>query len=451
MTAAGLALIAGGIATLIGFRHVLLGRSEPAPRGERRRGASPVTVPSQIRARRRRQALAALPAAPTRAAIEAPAPTGLSPSSPTSLPPFSSDLPSARADEPKHAADLPSFPVDEPKHAADLPSFPVDEPKRAAEAAVTRSGKAGRRSARARTFMSRAASKPGEAVAGEAPFLEAAATGTASSAEGAGDRPGGEPWGEERVRTRGRRQSRAKDIDGPTQSVKTRFAPRGIVDEPTGPVAAVPATSPDRKRPAREGDRIEGWVRPEYEDEASAAGDYWTPVPEQSYGWPTPVQRLPEAPPYPSSRFEPIEKPEPTSALRFGPVAEEIRPTLFGRIEAPSSSGPVDASRPDPVGAEAESAAGPEAPAQDGADSQPEPTGAVPAWPPAQPSGRIELPPSWSARKVQQRPVRRSAEPVSAEPENPPRTRPRPRPRPAAGAPAERSTVYRSRHAADPS
>ncbi|GAA3350233.1 hypothetical protein GCM10020358_75350 [Amorphoplanes nipponensis] len=56
----------------------------------------------------------------------------------------------------------------------------------------------------------------------------------------------------------------------------------------------------------RHGDRVEGWVRPQYRDESRAvSGEYWTPVPASSYdteyGWPTPVERLPEIPPYPPS------------------------------------------------------------------------------------------------------------------------------------------------------
>jgi hypothetical protein len=94
----------------------------------------------------------------------------------------------------------------------------------------------------------------------------------------------------------------------------------------------------------RYGDRVEGWVRPEYQDEPEpVAGEYWTPVPagsyETEYGWPTPVERLPEVPPYP-----------PATGFDV-PVA----------IEA-------------------------------------EPTTAVPQWPPARPDDRIELPRSWSHR-----------------------------------------------------
>ena len=94
----------------------------------------------------------------------------------------------------------------------------------------------------------------------------------------------------------------------------------------------------------RYGDRVEGWIRPQYEDEPEAvAGEYWTPVPvgsyETEYGWPTPVERIPEVPPYP--------------------------PVIGFDV---------------PVEAEAE------------------PTKPVPQWPPARPDDRIELPRSWSQR-----------------------------------------------------
>ena len=108
----------------------------------------------------------------------------------------------------------------------------------------------------------------------------------------------------------------------------------------------VPAAETDWAEPAdpRYGDRVEGWVRPQYQDEPEpAAGEYWTPVPagsyETEYGWPTPVERLPEVPPYP-----------PATGFDV-PVAVEA-----------------------------------------------EPTAAVPLWPPARPDDRIELPRSWSHR-----------------------------------------------------
>ncbi|WP_212994265.1 hypothetical protein [Actinoplanes auranticolor] len=105
----------------------------------------------------------------------------------------------------------------------------------------------------------------------------------------------------------------------------------------------------------RYGDRVEGWIRPEYPDEPEAvAGEYWTPVPEGSYeteyGWPTPVERLPEVPPYPpSSGFD-----------------------VPAEIEA-------------------------------------EPTRPVPQWPPARPDDRIELPRSWSHRGGETGPAFRTA------------------------------------------
>ncbi|MEU8229484.1 hypothetical protein AB0C12_07740 [Actinoplanes sp. NPDC048967] len=88
----------------------------------------------------------------------------------------------------------------------------------------------------------------------------------------------------------------------------------------------------------RYGDRVEGWVRPEYPDEP-VAGEYWTPAPvgsyEAEYGWPTPVERLPEVPPYPpSSGFDvPVEiETEPTRPVLQWPPA---RPD--DRIELPRS------------------------------------------------------------------------------------------------------------------
>lgn len=114
---------------------------------------------------------------------------------------------------------------------------------------------------------------------------------------------------------------------------ETGFVP--VPDEAAGPTWAERA---DR----RYGDRVEGWVRPEYPDEP-VAGEYWTPAPvhsyEAEYGWPTPVERLPEVPPYP-----------PSSGFDV-PVEIETEPT-----------------RP------------------------------VPQWPPARPDDRIELPRSWSHR-----------------------------------------------------
>ncbi len=115
----------------------------------------------------------------------------------------------------------------------------------------------------------------------------------------------------------------------------------GYVPLPEGAAGAGWAEPAD----PRYGDRVEGWVRPQYQEEpAPVSGEYWTPVPEGTYdteyGWPTPVERLPGVPPYPpSSGFDiPVE---------------------------------VAAAQPGPP---------------------------VPQWPPAQPDHRIEVPRSWTHR-----------------------------------------------------
>ena len=141
------------------------------------------------------------------------------------------------------------------------------------------------------------------------------------------------------------------------------------------------------------GDRVDGWVRPQYGIPDGPSGDYWKPVPSDytedssAYGWPVPVERLPAAPAYPAP------------AEGFGPIEES------------------------------------------------EPTALVPQWPPARPSDRLDMPRTWSVRRwdadTNSRDVWRPGN-VAEVP------RRRPSPRPHAGAEA-RSTVYVSRHAAEPS
>ncbi len=140
----------------------------------------------------------------------------------------------------------------------------------------------------------------------------------------------------------------------------------------------------EEPRPDRHGDRVEGWVRPAYQepDDEPRPGEYWTPIPvdlagdaepsAKGYGWPRPVERLPAVPDY-----------EPATGFDLVPVSE--------------------------------------------------PTEVVPAWPVNDDRpGRIRLPRSWSTRN-----------------DKPERRRPRPRPRPEPPADPS-STVYVSRHAADP-
>ena len=159
----------------------------------------------------------------------------------------------------------------------------------------------------------------------------------------------------------------------------------------------------------RYGDRVEGWIRPEYRNppDEPRPGEYWTPIPvdlgddpepsAKGYGWPMPVERLPTVPPY-----------EPATGFDLAPVVAE-------------------------------------------------PTEVVPAWPAAADRpGRIRLPRSWASRN--EKPVG-PEQPAGAEPAADgtagdaaaPVVRRRPRPRPRPDMPVDRSTVYVSRHAADPS
>ncbi|GIE83695.1 hypothetical protein Are01nite_01750 [Actinoplanes regularis] len=167
------------------------------------------------------------------------------------------------------------------------------------------------------------------------------------------------------------------------------------------------------------GDRIDGWVRPHYRDldDRPAAGDYWTPVPDElyadpepsarGYGWPILVERLPAVPDY-------------------GPV------TGFDLT-------PVQAA---------------------------EPTTLMPAWQPRVPDHdhQIRLPRTWAARDEQGRGHAHLGE-VGAEPSwnrstgrshhaadlEPPHDRgPRPRPRPRPAPAAEPDSSYISRHSAGP-
>jgi hypothetical protein len=159
------------------------------------------------------------------------------------------------------------------------------------------------------------------------------------------------------------------------------------------------------------GDRVQHWVRPQYRDlpEPAGTGAYWTPAPD-SYGWPVPVDRLPPA------SYEPV--------TGFDLPPQEETTALFGRRDAPE-------------------------------------------WPPARHAppfrGRVGPPldgPIWTAPVLPDQPMpdltwagpsTDGDEPLpwrrpAPAPDDGPavRGRPRPRPRPRG------ATVYVSRHAADP-
>lgn len=80
-----------------------------------------------------------------------------------------------------------------------------------------------------------------------------------------------------------------------------------------------------RTRPERRyGDRVDGWVRPEYRDEPPT-GQYWTP-PTAAYGWPEPVERLPQVPSAP----DPADFAEPTAAFSTAPPPPAATPDQRG-------------------------------------------------------------------------------------------------------------------------
>ncbi|GIF06390.1 hypothetical protein [Actinoplanes siamensis] len=181
----------------------------------------------------------------------------------------------------------------------------------------------------------------------------------------------------------------------------------------------------DRTRPApidrsdrRYGDRIDDWVRPRYRDldDQPPSGDYWTPVPDdlyadpepsaRGYGWPVPVERLPAVPDYePATGFDltPVQAAEPTTLMPAWTPPEDEQ-----RIRLPRSWAMRDAR-----GRSLERTANGSA-------------------------GREE--PSWND------PSRRGRRAADAEARRE-RGRPRPRPRPAA---VEADSSYVSRHAAHP-
>jgi hypothetical protein len=308
MTAAGLALIAGGLATLISFRAVLFGGG----RGARRRQARALEAP------RRRPALTATPEP-----VEEP------------------------ADEMAHEpAEVVAY---EP---AEVVAYEPAEPAAlsAAEPEIVRPRRS-RRSGRRRSLVAAA---------------EVAESEWSDPDEGGG------------LASIGLADEEVEEAEVAEAAV--------VEDEIPEPVVV--------QRDDHYGDRVDGWVRPEYHDipaEEPRPGEYWTPIPvdlagdaepsAKGYGWPRPVERLPAVPDY-----------EPATGFDLVPVVSE-------------------------------------------------PTEVVPAWPLNDDRpGRIRLPRSWSARN--DKPAGKLEQPADR--------RPRPRPRPRPEPPVDNSTVYVSRHAADP-
>jgi hypothetical protein len=222
---------------------------------------------------------------------------------------------------------------------------------------------------------------------------------------------------------------------------------------------------------SRHADRVEGWVRPRY-DRDIRSGDYWTPIPESDYaeldssgyGWPVPVERLRAVPrdDERAAHTERAEDAEPTAVVPQWPPAKPSArielPRTWSRTDAPSRrrlrdddlindrSEPIDswvqADRDGRDGWQRASAA------KDRGDRQHPPDPEDRADRQARRSTALRR--RGGAAATEFIPVvgdsTQVMPPVTADGE--PRRRPRPRPNPEAEA---RSTVYVSRHAAEPS
>jgi len=204
---------------------------------------------------------------------------------------------------------------------------------------------------------------------------------------------------------------------------------------------------------------VDGWVRPQYRDAPveAPAGEYWTPVPAElslagddpepsakGYGWPVPVERLRNVP-------------RNRSATGFDAVPLAVEPTEVVPIWSPPSDRPLRIRLPRSWAARNErhnasdERQGGTAERYDASDERPDARGEGPhvfddRFNGFEPRGVLGEPPGIPAEGPGGEPGARM---LSAA-DQPGRPRPRPRPRPGPAERADRSTVYVSRHAADP-
>ncbi|GAA0542264.1 hypothetical protein GCM10010172_24620 [Paractinoplanes ferrugineus] len=336
MTAAGLALIAGGLATLISFRAVLFGGANRHAQRD----------PEAIEAPRPRPALAPEPV-PVSGLVHVfePAPV---------LEPVHAYEPAPVPDE-----------LPEPEFVEVAEQLPVEgEPARSRRA---------RRAAR-RTVVSRPGGRTkAYGVADSSDEDEhggLASLGFAADPDDAEFDPApveNELFPEPPARRRRGRRSRFDQDDEALYAPSARHSgeprfedidrvalfdapPRrgerevfGGLDRPLPAEDSDLCAEADRAtrppRPDRYGDRVEGWVRPEYQEPANEprAGEYWTPIPvdlnpdpepsAQGYGWPLLVERLPAVPDYePATGFDLNPVPaEPTEFVSVWPMNEDRR------------------------------------------------------------------------------------------------------------------------------
>ncbi|AEV88597.1 Halomucin [Actinoplanes sp. SE50] len=328
MTAAGLAFIAGGLATLISFRAVLFG-------GE--------TEPERPRQRGRRQ----------RAAPPAP-----------DSPPAGADAGDPPAGRPARRRRLAAaFAGRDDVHADEGPAFPDLAPPDLA-------------------FPDLA--PPDPAFLRHADDLGAGPFGDESGAYPA------MPWGDEEMAGDEPAGEASRYIDNTAWRTDPAAAdpPQAGDDVRYDRSYAPPRQAIDRSDRAY-GDRIDGWVRPRYRDldDRPPAGDYWTPVPDdryadpepsaRAYGWPVPVERLPSVPDYePATGFDltPMQAAEPTTLVPTWPP-----PSPDHRIRLPRSWSDRDRNLRDAADRDrdARDAAGRDLNARDAADRDRDPRDAA--------------------------------------------------------------------------
>ncbi|WP_250027746.1 hypothetical protein [Paractinoplanes maris] len=301
MTAAGIALIAGGIATLICFRSVIFGREgRRAGRQERAIEAAAVQPKRPVRGSRRRGKEPAV--VPPVEDGPRPGPAMIGRAEEEELFPYEGDDPTDDPEHDEYAADPADF----------LPE-PVDFlPEPAAYEAAAYEASAYEVSA-----YEPSAYEP-EPVAYEPDAAEYEPEPAAYEPEPAGYEP--EP---------GEYAPEPGELVG--LELVPDLEPEPGVDEARTGFEREPAPGD------RYGHRIAGWVRPEYRQvrEEPPSGEYWTPIPvdldpdpepsAKGYGWPSPVERLPSVPDYePATGFDllPVE-PEPTEVVTS--LADERR------------------------------------------------------------------------------------------------------------------------------
>jgi hypothetical protein len=396
MTAAGIAFIAGGIATLICLRSVLFGRGKQPEGGPRQ----PEGGPRQLEGRPRQRSGARVESPAKQRELE-PAQRSLQLERPRRQPALTEtaelSLPTARRAA-RSEFDRPETPRQYRRHAShddDLPGGLAsigladedDEP--APEAPVAKDLVA--KDLVAKDLVAK------DLVAKDLAAKDPAAKDLAAKDLAAKDPAAKDPAAEEQA---------PEEPPCPEPDP----LPVTLGEEESRPISVRRLDRSDRAY----GDRVDGWIRPEYHDDPAdlPSGEYWTPLPMEEldlpegdpepsargYGWPTQVERLPAVPDY-----------EPATGFDLTPVVSE-------------------------------------------------PTELVPAWPPMPDERRIRLPRSWASRDTKPADNRflendsRRLETDDADQRfraptgEPGRRRPRPRPRPAAGS----DNVYVSRHAADP-